>query len=146
MKIKKIYLGLKSIKLFFILSIISFLLIIAPMFIDLFRIFPVWFMFFSWILYSFSGFMLIKLTLKKKIKGKIKKFLLITGFSSFGFFIFVVLHNLFYALEILLKKIAFLSILMGFLHGLFFIIAVLICPLLFMIGLIGTFVTIKKKI
>jgi hypothetical protein len=75
------------------------------------------------------GLVLIFLTLKGKVKGRLKKLLLLTGASASGFFAFVVLHNLFYALEIVFQPIAPLSFLMNVLHACFFFLAIPICPI-----------------
>ena len=57
-----------------------------------------------------------------------------------GFFVFVVLHNAFYALAILTNHIAALSHLMEVFHVVFFIIAVFLCPATFLVGAVGSIV------
>lgn len=91
------------------------------------------------------GIALIFFTLKEKIKGKLKLFFLLTGSSIVGFFVFVILHNLFYALGIITSHITVLKYLMEILHVTFFIIAVLICPIGFLVGAIGSIVLLIKK-
>lgn len=91
------------------------------------------------------GLILIILTLKQKIKGKLKTFLILTGASATGFFVFVFLHNFFYALGILTEHIIILKYLMEVLHVGFFIIATIICPLGFLISIIATTVLIIKQ-
>jgi len=91
------------------------------------------------------GLTLIFLTIKGKIKGILKKFLLLTGISASGFFLSVFLHNAFYALGIIVSHITVLRYLMEFLSAGFFIIAIFACPLGFLIGVIGTIVLFIKK-
>ncbi len=91
------------------------------------------------------GIALIFFTLKEKVKGKLKLFLLLTGSSIVGFFVFVILHNLFYALGIITGHITVLKYLMEIIHVVFFIIAVLICPIGFLVGAIGSIVLLIKK-
>lgn len=104
---------------------------------ELFLVFP--------FIFSLLGAVLLFLTLKKKVKGKIRKFLILTGASSTGFFIGILLHNVFYALGIVAGHIAPLRFLAEALHVAFFIIAVLICPLGFLIGAIGSIIIFIKK-
>jgi len=85
------------------------------------------------------------LAIKEKAEVRIKKFLILTGASSTGFFIFVILHNAFYALNIIAKDIFILDKLTEGLHVLFFLAAVIACPIGFLIGIIGTIVLFIKK-
>ena len=80
------------------------------------------------IIFSLGGALLIFLTLKKKVKGNLKKFLLLTGVSALGFFIGVLLHNILYGLGIMVEHITWLSYLLEMLHVIFFIIATIVCP------------------
>lgn len=95
--------------------------------------------------FSFLGFALIFMTLKEKVKGKLKKFLLLTGVSSLGFFIGVLLHNFLYALAVITEDIVILHYLMEALQVVFFIMAVFICPIGFLIGTGGSLVVFFKK-
>ncbi len=97
------------------------------------------------IIFSLLGIALIFLTLKQKVGGVLKRFLMLTGISATGFFVFVFLHNVFYALAIITSQISVLSLLMEILHIAFFIIAIFVCPLGFVIGIIGTIVIFIKK-
>ena len=84
------------------------------------------------IVYILLGIMLIFLTFKSKVKGRLKVFLLLTGFSSAG-------------------------LLLGLLHGffevwgldtlqvIFFYIGVVVSPILFIIGVIGSLVILRRK-
>ncbi len=95
--------------------------------------------------FSLLGAILLFLTLKKKVKGKVRKFLILTGASSAGFFISILLHNIFYGLDIIAGHIAPLHLLMEILDVAFFIIATLVCPIGFLIGAIGSIITFIKK-
>jgi hypothetical protein len=91
------------------------------------------------------GLALIYLTLKQKVKGKLKKFLLLTGASSTGFFASAILHNIFYAFSIITSHISVLKYLMEILHVMFFIIATIVCPLGFLIGAVGSVILFIKR-
>jgi uncharacterized membrane protein len=67
-----------------------------------------------------------------------KKFLVLLVASAVGFFVFVFLHNAFYALAMLSEDIAALSHLMEALNVVFFIIAAFLCPALFAVGAAGS--------
>ncbi|MFC1727558.1 hypothetical protein ACFL0Y_03470 [Patescibacteria group bacterium] len=84
------------------------------------------------------GGALVWLTLKQEKKGLLRKFLLLTGGSAMGLLAFSVLHNLFYAVEVITKDVLLISRLAGLIHALFFIVAVIICPIGFLVGAIGT--------
>ena len=68
---------------------------------------------------------------KEGLQGLLKKFLLLTGASAVGFFVFVLLHNAVYGL-------------FGVEESFFFILAVIVCPLGFLVGATGTIVLLKK--
>jgi len=97
------------------------------------------------IIFFLLGIILIFLTLKEKVVGVLKRFLVLTGISATGFFVFVFLHNMFYALGVITNQISILSLIMEFFHATFFIIAIFVCPLTFMIGFIGTIVIFIKR-
>jgi uncharacterized membrane protein (UPF0136 family) len=71
---------------------------------------------------------------------KTKKFLILLGASVIAFFVFVLLHNAFYALAILTNHITALSHLMEALDVVFFIIAIFLCPATFLVGGVGSIV------
>ena len=96
-------------------------------------------------IFSVLGAALIFFTIKEKVEGKLKIFLILTGISSAGFLIGIVLHNFIYALAIITKDIAILSYSMEILHAAFFLIAVIVCPIGFLIGAIGSIVLFFKK-
>jgi len=97
------------------------------------------------IIFFLLGGFLIFLTLKKKTKRRLKKFLILTGASASGFFVSVLLHNFLYAVAVLTSQIAVLRFLFEALHSVFFLVAVFICPLGFLIGAVGSGVLFLKK-
>lgn len=86
------------------------------------------------------GVALIVFTLREKVGGRLKKFFLLSGASSAGFFLFVLLHNAFYALYEVSSHIPVLGSLTEFLHAAFFFMAIPICPLGFLVGVVGTII------
>jgi len=96
------------------------------------------------VIFALLGVALLFFTIKKKVKGALRKYLLLTGASSAGFFVFIVLHNLFYALAVISENITILKYILEILHAGFFIIAVIVCPIGILIGMIGT-LFVKKK-
>lgn len=137
----------KSIILTFWALIGVFLLITGQFFIPVVReLFKGSFIFLlPFIIFSLLGIALIFLTLKQRVAGTLKRFLILTGISATGFFVFVFLHNMFYGLAIIANQIPILSFVMEILHIAFFIIAIFVCPLGFLIGLIGTIIIFIKK-
>ena len=97
------------------------------------------------VIFSVLGIVLIFLILKQKIDGTLKRFLILTGASATGFFVFVFLHNMFYALGVVTNQIPILSFIMEVFHAAFFIIAIFICPLTFVIGTIGSIIVFINK-
>ena len=103
------------------------------------------FMIISGIILILLGGYLIALTLKQKVEGKLKKFLILTGASAAGFFVFTLLHNIFYGLEQVTSHITILSYLMKAFEVIFFLIAIFACPIGFLVGVIGTIIMFNKK-
>lgn len=103
------------------------------------------FMIISGVILVILGSILIGLTLVQKVEGKLKKFLMLTGVSATGFFIFALLHNIFYALEQITGRIAILSYPMKAFEVIFFLIAIFACPIGFLVGVIGTIIMFNKK-
>ena len=91
------------------------------------------------------GIVLIVLTKRQKIKGRLKIFLLLTGISVIGPLFFSILHNLFYALAIVSSNIPWLEALMEFLHAAFFIISLIISPIGFLVGAIGSIILLRGE-
>ena len=71
---------------------------------------------------------------------KTKKFLILSGASLIGFPVFVILHNVFYALGEMASNIVVLSHLLELLHVVFFLIAIFVCPTGFLIGAVGSII------
>jgi len=69
---------------------------------------------------------------------RVKYFSILLTASLIGFFVFVVLHNVFYGLGQLAVNINILRQLLDFLHAVFFIIATLICPAGLLVGAVGS--------
>ena len=79
------------------------------------------------------GVTLIVLTVKTKVTGRLKRFLLLTEASFVGFLISGILHNV-------------ISGLTNFEEPVFFILATIVCPIGFLVGIVGTIVlAIKNK-
>ena len=81
-----------------------------------------------------------------KLQGKLKAFVILTGSSILGFFVFSVLHNLVYGLFIYWFGADFWDRIGTSDEPVFFIIAVIICPLGLLVGTIGSIIlAIKQK-
>jgi hypothetical protein len=79
------------------------------------------------------GVTLLVLTVKTKVAGRLKKFLLLTEASFVGLPVFIILHNA-------------VSALLNTEEAVFFILATIVCPLGFLVGAVGTIVlTVKNK-
>ena len=130
----------------FYLLVAVFILAVSIIFIPAFRgiVSGTFMIISSAILLLFSS-VLIGLTLVQKVEGKLKKFLMLTGASAAGFFIFALLHNIFYGLEQVTSHITILSYLMKAFEVIFFLIAIFACPIGFLIGVIGTIIMFNKK-
>jgi len=96
-------------------------------------------------LFCLLGIVLTVLTRRGKLKGKLRKFLLLTGGSAAGFTIFSVMHNLFYGLNIVFGHIPVLGFLLEALHVAFFFISI-ICPLGFLVGAAGSLFLLVKHL
>jgi len=130
----------------FYLLVTVFVLAISIIFIPAFRGFiSGTFMIISGVILVILGSVLIGLTLVQKVEGKLKKLLILTGASAAGFFVFALLHNIFYGLEQVTSHITILSYLMKAFEVIFFLIAIFACPIGFLIGVIGTIIMFNKK-
>ena len=103
------------------------------------------YIFILWALLFFTGVGLIITTTKEKITGKRKLYLLLSGFSSAGFFLFGVLHNLFYALSTITENSVILNKTINFFGAGFFLVAVIVCPIGLIMGIVGTLILLKKS-
>ncbi len=85
------------------------------------------------VVFVLLGAALLFLTVKTKVGGILKKFLLLTGSSAVGLPVFVLLHNV-------------VSDLFNIEEPVFFIIATMVCPIGFLVGAVGSIVlAIKNK-
>ncbi len=79
------------------------------------------------------GVTLLVLTVKTKVRGMLKGFLLLTGASPVGLLVCGILHN----------------VVGGLFHteeAVFFILAIIVCPIGFLVGVVGSIVlAIKNK-
>jgi len=91
------------------------------------------------------GGALVVMTLKQKVEGKLKKFLILTGVFASGYIIFVVLHNLFYALAEITHHITLLNFLMNAFEVIFFLAAIFVCPVGFIIGSIVSIALLRAE-
>jgi len=88
------------------------------------------------------GVALIFLTVREKVRGKLKKFFILTGASSAGFFVSFLLHNAIYGLLIYWFGADFWK---GGDEPVFFVMATVVCPVGFLVGVVGSIViTIKE--
>ena len=136
----------KNIKIIFWLLIVSFLFILCQFFVpglrDVFR--GTTFFLGPMIIFFLLGLVLVVFTVRERVEGKLKKFLLLTGSSAAGFFAFVFLHNAFYALNVVFGHITALNYLTEILGVTFFLVAIFVCPLGFLAGIAGTAYFLKK--
>jgi hypothetical protein len=79
----------------------------------------------AWLVHAGLGVTLLVLTVRAKVVGKLKKFLLLTGASATGIPVFVILHNV-------------VSGLLNTEEAVFFTIATIVCPIGFLVGAVGT--------
>ena len=77
---------------------------------------------------------------------EMKRFLILTGASLVGFFVFVFLHNAFYGLGIITSNIPVVSHFMEFSHVAFFCLAVFVCPPGFVVGAVGSVILGVRKL
>ena len=96
------------------------------------------------IFFSLSGLVLIFVALKPGIKGKLKKFLILTGGSATGIPIIAVLHNLIYGLFLYCFGDNFWNKIGLKDEPIFFFLAIIVFQILFIIGLTGSFVMFDK--
>jgi len=97
------------------------------------------------IIFSLLGMMLVFLTIKGEMRKILKRFLILTGASAAGFFLSILLHNIFYALAVATVQISILNYLMKILHVGFFFISIFVCPLGFLTGMIGSIILFFKN-
>ena len=130
--------------LFKVLVILSILVMLNMLVPDI-GLMPGPYVFILWILHFAAGVGLIIAAYKEKISGKRKFFLLLSGFSSAGFLVGVVLHNLLYALGTITENLVILNKIINFFEVAFFLAATIICPVGFIVGMVGTLIILKKS-
>ena len=81
----------------------------------------------------------------KKVEGKLKKFLLLTGASSAGIITSIFLHNAIYALFIHFFGADFWHRTGMGDEPFFFFMAILVCPIGFLVGMVGSIVLAIKN-
>ena len=91
------------------------------------------------------GAVLIILTIKQKIRGLLRKMLLLTGASSVGILVSVLLHNIFYGLFIRFFGADFWDRIGITDEPFFFFMAFVICPLGFIVGATVSIVLFVKS-
>ena len=91
------------------------------------------------------GGALIYLTLREKISGMLKKFLILTGASAAGIPISVVLHNAIYGLFIYWLGADFWERIGLEDEPFFFVLAIIVCPIGFLTGTVGSIVQFVKS-
>ncbi len=95
--------------------------------------------------FALLGAALIFLTVKEKVGGLYKKFLLLTGASAVGIPLSIFLHNAIYGLFILWQGEGFWERIGLGDEPVFFIMAVFVCPLGFLVGVVGSIVLAKRR-
>ena len=96
------------------------------------------------ILFSLLGVALIYVTVKLKIKGKLKKFLILTGGSAAGIPISAILHNIIYGLFIYFLRENFWDRIGLKDEPVFFFLAIIVFPILLLVGMTGSVVMFIK--
>ncbi|MBN2100467.1 hypothetical protein JW710_01035 [Candidatus Dojkabacteria bacterium] len=97
-----------------------------------------------WLLTFLLGGALAVMTFRQKVKGTMRRFLLLTGFSAVGFPLFVFAHNMFYALAIVFEDSDVLRTICEVLEVSGFLIAIFACPIGFLVGATGVGVLLLK--
>jgi len=113
---------------------------LVPTFRELLMGFP--FLIVSGIIFCLLGGTLIFFTVKEKVGGTRKKFLILTGASAAGIFVSILLHNAIYGLFIHFFGVEFWN---GGDEPFFFIMAIFVCPTGFLVGVVGSIVLAIKN-
>jgi len=129
--------------LFIVLMVFSFLALSLLLFPDIGSLIGP-FILVLWAVLALSGIGLVISTIRDKVQGKTKFFLLSSGFSAIGFFLGVILHNVFYALGTLSEDFTFLASILDFFEVIFFFMAVIICPIGLLVGMVGSIAYWRK--
>ncbi len=78
----------------------------------------------------------------KKKEGKLKIYLMLTGASAIAPLVATILHNLFYGLAITFEN---LKQVFDILSAASFIISLIVAPIVFVVGVVGSLVLLKRK-
>ena len=89
---------------------------------------------------------LIILTVREKVEGMLKKFLILTGASPVGLFVSILLHNAIYGLLIYWFGTDFWERTGIGDEPFFFFMAIGVCPLGFIVGVVGSIVLAIREI
>ena len=98
----------------------------------------------SYLIFIAMSIVLIVLTFKKKIGGKLKKFLLLTGISPLVMVVSIMLHNLVFGLFMILFGADFWQRTGIEDEPVFFLLAVIVCPIAFLIGFWGSIILLIR--
>lgn len=99
----------------------------------------------SSIIFFLLGIALLIFAIKEATGGRLKKFLILTGASAVGAFVFSVLHNLVYGLFIYFLGQNFWDRIGLGDEPLFFFLALVVCPIAFLVGAIEVIILLIKK-
>ena len=103
------------------------------------------FLIISGVIFLLLGVALIFFTVKGKVGGMLKKFLILTGASAAGFFVSFLLHNAIYGLFIHFFGVDFWDRIGVGDEPFFFIMAIIVCPIGFLVGAVGSIVLAIKR-
>ncbi len=95
--------------------------------------------------FTLLGVALIFFTVKEKVAGMLKKFLILTGASAAGISVSGFLHNAFYGLFIYWFGADFWDRTGLGDEPFFFIMAIFVCPIAFLVGAVGSIVLAIKR-
>lgn len=99
---------------------------------------------FCFLAFSLAGLILIFPARKTKDQ-KLRRWLIFTGLMAVGVTLSIFLHNLFYALNVLIGEVIIVNQIVTALEVAFFLAGVLICPFLFVVGYIWCIVLLRRR-
>ena len=104
-----------------------------------------WFITISGAVFFLLGGALIFFTVKEKVRGILKKFLILTGAAAIGIPLSIILHNAVYGLFIHFFGADFWNRIGVGDEPFFFIMAIFVCPIGFLVGVVGSIILAIKK-
>lgn len=127
--------------------VIAFLFILSQFFVPVIRdLFKGSLLFLlPFVVFSLLGVALMVATVKKKIKGKLKKFLLLTGASATGILLSILLHNFVYGIFAYFFGPDFWDKIGLGDEPIFFFLTIIVCPAAFLIGVMGSALLLIKS-